>query len=95
MLQELIVTLVFATDVMPPGSVSFHSIVSAWVRTRADALLVNSCLLVLKFAQMSKLRFTHYEVQELYHRLLWKSATQALTHMHGMRSSSNQVISIF
>jgi len=28
-------------------------------------------------------RFIHYEVQEMYHWLLWRSATQALGHMHG------------
>jgi len=39
--------------------------------------------------------FTHYEVQELYHRLLWRSAAQALGHVHGVRSSSDQVTSIF
>ena len=33
----------------------------------------------------------HYEIQQLYHRLLWRSAAQALGHMHGVRSSSNQI----
>jgi len=31
----------------------------------------------------------------MYCRLLWRSAAQALGHMHGMRSSSDQVTSIF
>ena len=40
-----------------------------------------------------KARFTHYEVQEMYRRLLWRSAAQVLGHMHGVRSSSDQVTS--
>ena len=38
----------------------------------------------------------NYEVQEMYQRLLWRSAAQALEHdMHGVRSSSAQVTYIF
>jgi len=35
------------------------------------------------------------KIQELYHRLLWRSATQALGHMHGVRSSSARLQAFF
>jgi len=38
---------------------------------------------LLKFAQISK---AHYEVQEMYHQLLWRSAAPALGLMHGVQS---------
>ena len=34
-------------------------------------------------------------LQEMYHWLLWRSAAQALGHMHGIQSSSDQITSIF
>jgi len=41
--------------------------------------LYSACSILPKEA-----RFIHYQVQEMYNQLLWRSAAQALGHMYGI-----------